>query len=83
MRRATELMTPERALELLKTGKRGGAMFKYKVDTYKNKMLSGKWIKDNGTCIYIRQGKLINGHHRLEALVESGLTLEMRIQYDT
>jgi hypothetical protein len=82
MIRITETITPEKAWELLKTGKRGGALFKLKVNTFKNKMLSGKWIRDNGAFIYIRQGKLVNGHHRLEAVADSGLTLEMRIQYD-
>jgi hypothetical protein len=82
MRRVTEIITPEKALEILATGKRGGAMFKLKVQTYKKKMLAGKWMTDNGSFINIRGGKLINGHHRLEALAQSGLNLEMRIQYD-
>lgn len=78
--RRTEQITPERAKELLDTLNK--TPDRAKVERYKDKMLSGKWKTDNGFFINVRQGKLMNGKHRLTALMESGLTLEMRIQYD-
>ncbi len=80
--RVTELMTPEMAAELLTTYEYNTDIVRGKVDHFKDKMLSGEWKTDNGFFINIRQGKLINGKHRLTAVVESGLTIEMRVQYD-
>ena len=78
--RRTEQITPERAKELLDTLNK--TPDRSKVERYKEKMIAGEWKPDNGFFINVRQGKLMNGKHRLTALMESGLTLEMRIQYD-
>ena len=45
------------------------------VDYYANEMINGNWI-DNGDPIRIaRSGRLLNGQHRLSALVKAGVTL--------
>jgi len=80
--RITETITPERASEILATYEYGNKVDRSKVEKYKQKILSGRWRPDNGFFINIRGGKLVNGKHRLTALMESGLTLQMRIQYD-
>lgn len=45
------------------------------VDYYANEMINGNWI-DNGDPIRIaRSGRLLNGQHRLSAVVKAGVTL--------
>jgi len=80
--RVTELITPERAKEILRTGSPSGAVSKAKVEAFKTKMEAGRW-REEGEFIYIRNGKLMNGHHRLEAVIRSGMSIKFRIQYDS
>ncbi len=79
MRKAVTV-TPEMARGLIEGHK--GRVQRYKVEQYKEKMLSGEWTDDNGFFVLIRDGKLINGLHRMMAVYESGIDVKMRLQYD-
>ena len=82
MRRVTEDITPERARELLKSYDIGNVLNKTKMLRFKELMQQGKWMGETREFIYIRNGKVMNGHHRLTAIAESGVTVRVRIQYD-
>lgn len=82
MKRVTEIITPERAKQLLSTYPHVYKVNRFKVERLKVKMLSGKWVIDDGSFMNIRAGKLVNGKHRMTAIMESGITEQMRVQYD-
>ena len=69
-------VTPEKAKELIKLG-RNNTMFPHKVTKYKNMMLSGEWKDGLGDPLIIKNNVLLDGRHRLTAIIESGLTFNM------
>lgn len=80
MNRVNEIITPERAKQLLSTRSRDYNV--KRVNAIKELMSSGKWVIDNGFFIIVRKGVLMNGRHRLRAVVELDKPIEMRVQYD-
>jgi hypothetical protein len=76
---AVELITPEKAKELLNYDRQRGLSFKLK--SYKQQMLEGKW-RDNGEAIIIsKTGKLLDGQHRLLSIIETGKEQYMTVSY--
>jgi hypothetical protein len=76
------LITPERAEELLKLRKRNNPIKRVKLERYKKMMLEGRWKNKIGTPVLIRKGELLDGHHRLSAVVETGKSYIMMIRTD-
>src|SRR5210317_1084195 len=66
---------PSDAKSLLEKNTNNRKLRETVVDYYANEMINGNWI-DNGDPIRIaRSGRLLNGQHRLSALVKAGVTL--------
>ena len=78
--RTVKLITPEIAAELITKGRKDNVMSRTKIDRYKDMMLSGKWRDGLGSSILLKKGVLLNGRHRLTAIVETGLSI--KIPYD-
>jgi hypothetical protein len=75
--RQIRLVTPDIAMELLKMARSDNMMFRQKIEKYKTMMLSGKWRNGIGDSIIIRNGKLLDGRHRLTAIIETGLSFKL------
>lgn len=75
-------ITPEVATQMLATNiDRNRPISLARVEMYEHDMLSGKWL-DNGETIKIdREGRLIDGQHRLRAIERSGVTLWMWVAH--
>lgn len=82
MPRVIKHITPEIAQELLKHGRESNLMFPGKVEKYKGMMLSGKWKDGVGTTLIFKNGVLLDGRHRLTAIVETGLSYNLPFKYD-
>ena len=52
-----------------------------KIDRYKDIMLRGKWLENRGMPVVISRGRLVDGIHRLTAIIESGVTLKIPVKY--
>lgn len=51
-----------------------------KVDEYANAMVNGRWIEQTGESIkFDRQGNLIDGQHRLLALIQANLSIRFLV----
>lgn len=69
----TERVTPERASELLsKNHKFQRALSKMYVSRYVSDMKSGAWRLSPQPIVVTREGVMIDGQHRMAAVVESG-----------
>jgi hypothetical protein len=74
-----KLVTPAIAKELLRTNKSNRVIQTGRVESYKRQMLEGLW-KFNGETISIsKDGMLLNGQHRLLAIIASGVSIQMII----
>lgn len=76
-----ENITPEKAQKLLKKNTINRALSKHYVANYTHQMVLGLWRL--GEPIYIDlHGNLINGQHRLNAVVKSGKTIQFLVVYN-
>ncbi len=68
-------VTPEAAKSLLENNPRNRIINKSTVSNYASAMLAGDW-KMNGEAIQVADnGQLLNGQHRLSAVIKSGMTI--------
>lgn len=68
-------ITPADAAEMLKGNKSNQQPMPDHVKRLANHMKSGKWIV-NGDTIQMNGSRLLDGQHRLLAIIESGCTIE-------
>lgn len=68
-----ETITPEKAEEWLATSTYNRAITLSRVDRYARAMLAGKWSLTGEPIIFSDIGALMQGHHRLNACIKSGV----------
>lgn len=73
-----EEITPDMAEEIMETNVEHNRHIKYaQVERYARDMAAGKWL-DNGETVKIdTDGRLIDGQHRMLAIVEAGVTVKL------
>lgn len=73
-------ITPQRAKELLvASAEFVQRRLKWKVDVYAADMAAGRWLDNGESLIFDQDGVLLNGQHRLHAIIKSGVTLRMKV----
>lgn len=78
-----ETITPQRAKELLANNFHNRNLSRPRVHYYAELMKRGEWDGENGESIKIAEdGTLVDGQHRLAAIVESGATTVMMVVYN-
>lgn len=68
------LITPEFAKSLLETSPGNRSLRKHRVEALKDAMLRGEFYENGDTICLYEDGSLQDGHHRLTACVESGVS---------
>lgn len=76
-----EIITPDRAHELLKLNHNNRNLARRFVDRYASDMEAGLW-RDVGDPLRFSKDRLLDGQHRLHAIIKSGVTLEMWVVND-
>lgn len=77
-----ERITPAKALEFLKTSENNRRLKKHTISRYANEMLMGRWKEDTGETIKIsKNGKLLDGQHRLNAVGKANVPVNFHICY--
>lgn len=78
----TIYVTPEKAMELLSTNSpRNRNVKKMYVQTLAEAMRRGKFLLTHQGIAISVNGELIDGQHRLLAIIESGVTVKMQVTY--
>jgi hypothetical protein len=78
-----KVITPSLAAEWLKSNRNNRPISQSTVDAYAKEMRSGQWFNGGADAIvFSRDGSLINGQHRLYAIVKSGATVELGVRTD-
>ncbi len=76
---AFTIVTPEMASEWLSINVRNRNIRRIDVDRYKRDMLSGNWHLAGDPIRLGTDGTLLDGQHRLTALMEAGVTLSLLV----
>lgn len=82
MRIEKQLITVEFAEQLLLTNIKNRAISKFTVDKYASDIIKGNWMQDTGELIKVsKNGKLLDGQHRLRAIIKADMPVSMHIAY--
>lgn len=76
MRLATESITPEKAVKWLENNSVNRHLIPSRVNAYARDMEQGRWLLNGQSIIFNGDGGLLDGQHRLHAVVESGVTIK-------
>lgn len=79
MRTITESITPEIAKKYLIKNKGNRSKRQSVIDFYAQQMKSGEWMLSPQGISFDEDGDLLDGQHRLEAVVASGCTVDFRV----
>lgn len=82
MKTKLETITPEIATALLKQNTRNRVKRDRHVDFLASEMVNGRWILTPDSIWIAPDGVLIDGQHRLMAIVQSGVTLSLHVSRD-
>lgn len=74
-------ITPALAESLMKKNTSNRKLNRKTVDMYASDMRSGKWRLTHQGIAFGCDGRLIDGQHRLAAIIESGATVQMQVSY--
>lgn len=70
-------VTPQLAAEFLEKNANNRSLSNAVVEHYAMQMRSGKWIANGETIKFGSNGELVDGQHRLQAIIQSGVTVTM------
>lgn len=76
------LVTPELASELLDNNVNNRSLRQSYVNHLVNELTEGRWHLTHQGIAVATDGRLLDGQHRLTAIVESGLSATLNISYD-
>ena len=74
-----EIVTPQKAKVYLNQNKNSRLINQEKVNRFVEILISGRWNSKLGHLDFSSDGYLINGQHRLTAIVLSGICAEIKI----
>lgn len=72
-------MTPSAAAKILEKNTKNRPLSQPSIRKYSNAMKAGRWMLNGEPIIIADDGTLIDGQHRLQAVVNSGMTVPMII----
>lgn len=76
MRASIEIVTPEIAQIYLAHSEGNRSMRREKISSYARDMSAGNWTANGEPIIFSLTGVLLDGHHRLNAVVKSGSSIQ-------
>lgn len=77
-----EEIDPDLAAILLEGNVRNRSISKSTVEAYARDMVDGRWALTHQGIALDREGRLVDGQHRLTAVVRSGVTIRMAVTYN-
>ena len=76
-----ELITPERAKELLLSSQGNRKIKSHAVESYARDIRQGNWAVINNGIAIDKNGNLMDGHHRCHAIISTGIPVSMLVVY--
>lgn len=75
-------ITPEYAAQLLATQAANRTLSKYQVDRFARDLINGNWVVNGETVKINERNEVIDGQHRLAAIVLSGVSMTTFVAYN-
>jgi len=75
-----EEITPQKAQEYLAMNKNNRNVMPKVVDSYAKDLVEGKWIIGTSSICFDINGNLIDGQHRLHAIIKAGIPVRMEVK---
>lgn len=72
-----ETITPDRAKQFLEKNNQNRNLRQSVVASYANEMSAGRWLATGDPIRFFEDGSLADGQHRLNAVISSGVTVQM------
>lgn len=79
MRTSVQRITPDMAKSMLGANKKNRSIRNHRVKQYAEQMSRGQWQATGESIKFAKDGTLLDGQHRLHAIIESGVTVEMLV----
>ena len=79
---ATVLVTPEIAAEWLRMNHNNRPLRKDIVEYLAGVIKSGGWTPDSGRIVFLESGLLVDGQHRLSAIVKAGIAVFVDVKFN-
>ncbi len=79
MKAEIKTITPEIAAEMLRSNTSNRPLTDRHVLFLSNQMVKGKWLYNGESIKFSKNGVLLDGQHRLTALIKSGKTIDMLV----
>lgn len=76
------LITPDQAKSWLELNVRNRPMIRRIVEEYASDMLNGRWLYNYQPIMFDRDNTLVDGQHRLAAVVASGVSIKSDVVFD-
>lgn len=76
------IITPEMAKKYLQNMKTNRNISSARVNAYARDMERGAWQENGESIVFNKSGQLVNGQHRLAAIVKSGIPQEVACVFD-
>lgn len=77
-----EIITPSIAAEYLKNNEGNRQVMQSRVKEYATEIKSGRWRHTHQGIAFDRQGNILDGQHRLSAIVRAGVPVRMAVYRD-
>lgn len=74
-------ITPEKAATWLRKGGKNRKVSQAHVQTLVREMLGGRWSLNGETITFSQNGELLDGQHRLHAVMQSGCTIQSLVTF--
>ena len=75
-------VTPDMAIEMLEKNNMNRNIDQKRVDQYAQDMKAGRWVLNGTTIVFADDGTLLDGQHRLWAIVEANVPIQLLIVYN-
>ena len=75
-------VTPELALSWLSAKKSNRPIFNFRIRKLAAQMKAGRWQMNHNGIAFAKDGTLLDGLHRLLAVISSGMTVPMMVVVD-
>lgn len=75
------MITPDMAIEALAGNTNNRRLMPRRVNRFVDEILNGRWLESGNTIKFATTGELIDGQHRLHAIIKAGVAVRLNVAF--